>query len=107
MVCQKRKRCASQDSLKRQRKATAQSRSNIEKEKSTVRCAKKKQVETSKNSKDYHVPCGVCGVKFSKDKSGRLWIQCQSVKCLKWFHNSCQGLEEKFKGRKFVCIQCD
>ena len=49
-------------------------------------------------------PCGACDVRFCDDKLALSWIQCQ--KCLKWYHNACQGLEEK--GPKyFTCISCE
>lgn len=50
------------------------------------------------------IPCDTCGLRFCDDKSGRRWIQCQI--CMKWFHNSCQGLPEKTV-KRFCCILCD
>lgn len=53
------------------------------------------------------VPCALCGIKFCDDCSGQQWIQCQNIGCLKWYHNSCQGLEENYNENQFICIACE
>ena len=51
-------------------------------------------------------PCSTCNMRFCDDKSGSKWAQCQTVTCQKWYHNACQGLEER-NYKKFICIECE
>lgn len=64
-----------------------------------------KKIVAASRKKDT-VPCSTCSVKFCDDKSGRKWVQCQLLSCLKWYHNECQGLPEKNQ-QNFICINCD
>ncbi len=72
---------------------------------------KTKNIKTSKTdfsttkAKDI-TPCSTCLVKFCDDTSGGTWIQCQHPNCQKWYHCSCQGVEEKGL-TVFFCIECD
>jgi len=62
--------------------------------KSNVKDGARKSKGKDKSAVD-RTPCGTCGDRFCDDDSGRSWIQCQQPSCLKWYHNSCQGIEEK------------
>jgi len=66
--------------------------------------AKKKDSLGSVNVRDT-TPWDTCSERFCDDTSGRKWIQCQI--CLKWFHNECQGLFEKDRPSKFICVLCE
>ena len=49
-------------------------------------------------------PCGTCGIRCCDDEAPRSWIQCQQ--CGIWFHNECQGLDERGP-LTFECILCE
>ena len=54
------------------------------------------------------IPCTVCGIQFLQDKkkkNGRAWISCMI--CSNWYHNECQGLDNREKPNSFVCISCN
>jgi hypothetical protein len=51
-------------------------------------------------------PCDTCGERFCDDNTGRRWIQCQMLTCLKWFHHECRGLSEE-RIENFTCISCE
>jgi len=69
-----------------------------------------KSKQTSKRQKAHNnnaidnIPCTTCNIRFCDDKSGGKWVQCQT--CQKWYHNACQGLEER-NYKTFICIECD
>jgi hypothetical protein len=69
--------------------------------KNATRKSKHKSVGNSNDNE----PCGTCKQLFSEDICGRQWIQCQ--KCMKWYHNECQGINENYKEYNFTCIVCD
>lgn len=49
-------------------------------------------------------PCATCSIRCCDDQDTVAWTQCQE--CQKWFHNSCQGLEEEGPDT-FICITCE
>lgn len=75
----------------------------------TTKTTKKKTATKNKHKavggSNNDEPCSTCKELFSEDRSGRQWIQCQ--KCVKWFHNECQGIHENYKENNFTCIVCD
>ena len=53
------------------------------------------------------VPCATCHIRFCDDSSGKSWIQCQEKACHQWYHNECQGIEDKYMEKIFYCIACE
>jgi len=53
--------------------------------------------------------CGVYNKRFCDDVTevnGRKWLMCNQ--CHVWYHNECQGLDNKDKAREqFICISCE
>jgi len=69
----------------------------------TVECVKKRKVRILKQrlAEDL-TPCTVCSIKYC-DSAEQSWIQCEE--CEAWYHNACQGLDNKGP-RSFICISC-
>ena len=78
------------------------------KQKDTMKKSQKKPTMSAnhldKTSEADSTPCGVCGVVYCHDNSGRNWIECSG--CKTWYHNACQGLGEN-ESSAFLCISCD
>src|SRR6218665_3857513 len=66
--------------------------------------SKSQRKPTKKPGKADCTPCGACGVMFCDDRSGLNWIECSG--CKAWYHNACQGLDEK-SDSAFFCISCE
>ena len=70
----------------------------------TSECVKKRKVGIPKRKvAEDLTPCAACSVRYC-DSADQNWIQCQE--CDAWYHNSCQGLDEKGPDT-FICISCD
>ena len=70
----------------------------------TAECVKTRKVGIRKQKlAEDLTPCTACSTRYC-DTADQSWIQCQE--CEAWYHNACQGLDEKGP-RSFVCISCD
>jgi len=65
----------------------------LENKKTVRKTSTGKKVTAKVSTQRDTTPCGTCGVRCCDDEAARSWIQCQQ--CEIWFHNECQGLDER------------
>ncbi|CAH1973719.1 unnamed protein product [Acanthoscelides obtectus] len=51
-------------------------------------------------SENNDATCIFCDRRFSDDRKGEIWVQCQS--CAMWAHNECSGAEREY----YICDFC-
>ena len=52
--------------------------------------------------------CAACKILYFEDEGDEIWARCSEVKCCRWFHGSCEGMDEASlkRQKKVICMTC-